>query len=215
MTFQSDLEERLAAANRAAGWFQGDQALTPKERQQIDKDAAASTEMMALNFEFPPMANYGLLLGLCRDLIAKHYRYSVEERRVGRTALEFDAQVDPLGPWEVGTRFLVLYAGKPRLMHQHKHFEDLDTVFSEYITAFDSPSREKHCCDVELSTRCRGYLRGPVIPTVFYKTGQFVTIHRCCEKCWNYLESDDGLPNRRRLRQLYRHLDTTPGLRSV
>ncbi len=107
------MNERLAAANAAAGWG----PFTPDEQRQIDRDATTSADVLFYDLARPPQLNAKIHRALALELIEHHidkgqYRKVIQPlsgmlafQRAYRKQQTTDKQYVIDYPWEAGTKF--------------------------------------------------------------------------------------------------------------
>lgn len=211
------MNERLDAAMTAGAQASGLvlEPFTDEERAEIEADAQRSAEVLCRDIPRPKQVNETVHRYLALELVDKHNAATVVERNViqslgsykdmlavkrsshkQQTAkLQFVDQ-----PWRVGTKFLVLYAGSPRFVAP---IDDLDEwrYVSELFQGLAPVGRPAplSACDVHISTRCVKTRR---LRVIHYKSGQYLCLHRACDRCVDWLMYDEGPANRKRLAQL-------------
>lgn len=186
MTFTEATRERVQAAT---GFIP-----TAVEQDRIDADAQRSAEVLFRDVCRPALAHRNIARALCRELIAKHLSYPPRFRLAKRQVLDMD-RTPPDDPWVVGTKFLVVYSGAPQFVHQLDYLEDWRRVIDRYVR--DSP----HRCDLRVTTGCTDGL-ADVLSVCNFKRGQWVTLHRGCDPCLDWLRYGTGKPNHARLNKL-------------
>ena len=200
---------RIDDLNAAMGWG----PFTLDEQRRIDFDAERSAEVLAadlprIQVPHPERVHWPIFEGLAKELVARHYSYTIKERRVKRPVLDFD-RTDPYDPWVIGGKFLAMYSGAPRYLHQLDFISDWEQVAERYINDPDGTGLyRRHRCDVRVAVRCAGNLKE--LATLKHKTGQYLCIVRCCPGCIEYIADGKGEPLRGRLREILSYVEV-PG----
>jgi hypothetical protein len=184
--------ERLAAANAAAAKVSQTEPFTPtpEEQRQIDEDARRSADVMFYDLPRPSQVNARVHQGLARELIEKHYQKPTQERAVIYAVTNVADLTRRLNggpdfvdsPFEIGTKFRVLYGGNPRCIVPIDNL-NLWPEVSERIERYRH-SAKPHC-DAKVTKRCLDVL--PRLQVIHYKIGQFLCIHAACDRCVDYL----------------------------
>lgn len=143
---------------------------------------------------------------LALELVDKHNAATVVERKVIhslgyiRDRVVEDSKQQGLQlvdrPWRVGTKFLVLYAGNPRLVAPIEDLRERHHIVGLFRERTHQPAL---ACDIRISTRCKKPTRFRVI---HYKDGQYLCFHRACDRCIDWLMHDEGPAKKKRLDQL-------------
>ena len=205
----------MAAGAQASGLVL--EPFTDEERAEIEADAQRSAEVLCRDIPRPKQVNETVHRYLALELVDKHNAATVVERNViqslgsykdmlafkrsshkQQTAkLQFVDQ-----PWRVGTKFLVLYAGSPRFVAP---IDDLDEwrYISELFQGL-APKASHTMCLGQRATygSLPAASRRSACDVIHYKSGQYLCLHRACDRCVDWLMYDEGPANRKRLAQL-------------
>lgn len=197
----SALDAARERANAATGFTP-----TPEEQRWIEADADRAVAVLCA--ELPPptpvLVNPGIAAALCAELIEAHRRYPAEMRLCKRRGVVDLDRRAPDDPRVVGTKFLVVYSGAPQYVHQLDALADWAQVAGRYVEDGDGTGWHRgHHCDVNVSLGCSGGMAE--LAVIHHKRGQWVTLHRCCENCWRWLQFGTGKANRKRLARLDHH----------
>lgn len=174
---------------------------TPGQQVQIDADARRSVEVLFRDLPRPPLAHRNVARKLWAELIDKHRAYPAELRLPVRQVLDMD-RTRPDDPWVIGTKFLVIYSGAPQYVHQLDFLDDWERVAGRYVSDPDGTGWHRgHHCDVNVCLGCPGGMSE--LSVMHYKRGQWLTLHRCCHRCYGWLRYGTCKPNSKRLAKLH------------
>lgn len=216
---QPDVYERLAVANAKGVEKSGLPwaPFTDEDNREIEGDGVRSAEVLCCDLPRPAQFNEQIHRRLALELVDKHMSCTPLERYVihamghvldlrtfNRSSRKQQADrvhfVDR--PWRVGTKFLVLHAHLPRFVTPIDDLYEwryVDELFSQRYARLTSSGKPLRGCDVRISTRC---IKTKRLRTIHFKSGQYLCLHRACDRCVDWLMYNEGPANRKRLDQL-------------
>ena len=89
----------------------------------------------------------------------------------------------------------MLHACKPRLVAP---IDDLN-YWRDVVDLLASQANTKLACDVQIASRCK---RPETDRVIHMKSGQYLCLHRACNRCTAWLLYNQGSANQQRLEQL-------------